>query len=93
MQAKMKLKNHDRVDYYEAEECPVHDTPHKKTYTFGSTMSAETDVCVFRGCKCAVAIRHDPVGTLEAVATWHTTYNDATGVAKLHAMLAAAKYR
>ena len=91
--ATQSLKDHDRVDYCEGDACPEHGTECKKSYTFGSTMSAETDVCVFRGCGCAVAIRHDPVGTLKSVATWHTSYNNASGVGRLHAMEAAAKYR
>jgi Zn-dependent M28 family amino/carboxypeptidase len=88
------MKDHDQVnEYSEGDNCPVHDTACKKTYTFGSTMSAETDVCVFHGCRCAVAVRHDPIGILPGVATWHPTYNDATGVGRLHSAMASAKYR
>jgi len=73
--------------------CPVHGGKIKKTYTFGSTMSAETDVHVFCGCGCAVAERHDPIGILQSAVSYHTSYSNASGVGKLHAMLAAAKYR
>lgn len=90
----IQLKNHDHVDGYgDGDACPRHDSESKKTYTFGSTMSAETTVTVFHGCKCAVAVRHDPVGTYQSVASYHTNYNDATGVAHLHAQGASAKYR
>ena len=87
------MTNYDTIDWAEGDTCPVHDTPHKKTYTFGSTMSAETDVCTFRGCRCAVAIKHDPVGTYQAVATYCIDYDTASSIGRLHAMQAAVKYR
>lgn len=87
------MKDHTTVEWNESDTCPVHGTEHRKTYTFGSSMSAETEVCVFRGCRCAVALRHDPVGTYQSVATYHTSYDSASGVGRLHALEAAAKYR
>ena len=93
MQTASQIAEHTRIEFYEGDACPVHGTEHKKTYHFGSTMSAETDVCVFRGCQCAVAIRHDPVGTLNSTPTYHTSYGAASGVGRLHAMDSAAKYR
>lgn len=77
----------------ENDTCPCHGTPIKKSYTYGSTMSAETDVYVFSGCKCAVSVRHDPVGTYDSVAQYHDNFGDAAGTGKLHAMRAATKYR
>ena len=56
-------------------------------------MSAETDVCTFRGCRCAVAIKHDPVGTYQSVAVYCIDYDTASGIGRLHSMQAAAKYR
>lgn len=74
--------------------CPRHPrSAVKKTYTFGSSMSAETEVVVFDRCRCAVAIRHDPIGQYPASATIHDSYGDATGYAVLHRDMAAAKYR
>lgn len=88
------MTNHTVVDgWYEGDECPVHGTEHRKTYTFGSTMSAETSVCTFTGCRCAMAVSHDPVGTYPSVAKYHDSYAGATGQGKLHAAMAAAKYR
>lgn len=76
------------------ETCPAHnDSHHKKTYTFGSTMSAETEVHVFRSCRCAVAVAHDPVGTYDARVTYHTSFNSASGTGRLRSAMAAAKYR
>ena len=73
--------------------CPVHGMPHRKVYTFGSTMSAETEVCTFAGCGCAVSIVHDPVGTYDSQARYHRTYAEAAGKGKLNAALWAAKFR
>jgi hypothetical protein len=93
MKTATAISEHTRIEFFEGDCCPVHENAHKKTYHFGSSMSAETDVCVFRGCGCAVAIRHDPIGTLKSTATYHETYGNASGVGRLHAMEAAAKYR
>lgn len=73
--------------------CPVHGGPVRKVYTYGSTMSAETEVYAYRGCGCAVSLRHDPVGTYPSVAQYHATFDAAAGTGRLHAMRAAAKYR
>ena len=91
----MTLPDFHRLDpsYDAGDPCPVHGTPHRKTYTFGSTLSGETDVSMFRGCQCATAIRHDPVGTLRSTASYHTSYAGAAGVGTLHKMEMAAKYR
>jgi len=93
MIALQTIKAHDQVAYDAGDCCPVHGGAFKKLYTFGSTMSAETEVCVFHGCRCAVAIKHDPVGTYASEATWHPSYDDASGVGRLRAAMAAAKYR
>jgi hypothetical protein len=88
------MNEHDTVESFDVgDACPVHRSPFKKRYTFGSTLSAETDVCVFKGCRCAVAVSHDPVGILRSVATYHASYDSASGVGRLRAMDAAAKYR
>jgi hypothetical protein len=84
---------HADVEYECGDTCPVHGSAYKKTYMFGSTMSAETEVSIFDGCKCAIAERHDPVGTYVSKITYHSSYNAAYGVAKLHAEMAKAKYR
>ncbi len=77
----------------EGDPCPVHNKPHRKIYTFGSTMTGETDVCTFRGCGCAVSIKHDPVGTYPASIMYHDHFGSASGRGRLHAQLCAAKYR
>ena len=87
--------DHDTIkEFDEGDVCPNHvNSHHKKTYEFGSTMSAQTDVCVFDRCKCAVSISRDPIGILPSVARYHTSYNNASGVGRLRALDAAAKYR
>jgi hypothetical protein len=80
-------------DHAEGNPCPVHGTPHRKIYTYGSTMTGETDVCTFRGCGCAVSIKHDPVGTYPASIMYHDNFDSASGRGRLHAQLCAAKYR
>ena len=91
-----QLKDGDRVELHNFEECdettcPRHGGKLRKIYRYGSSMSAETDLFTFYGCNCSVAIRHDPVGTYPSTATYYTTFAD--GVGRLHAKLAAAKYR
>ena len=81
----------DRFDI--GDDCPVHGTTFKKSYTFGSTMTAETEVCTFAGCRCAVAISHDPVGTYPGVAKYCESYGSAAGRGTLNAKLWAAKLR
>ena len=80
-------------DFSEGDPCPVHGSPHRKIYRFGSTMSAETDVCTFKGCPCAVAVMHDPVCCLPSEAHYFATYAEAHGHGKLRAAMAAVKYR
>lgn len=88
------MKNHEKIPgWFSDDGCPEHGCPAKKTYTLGSTMSAETDVTVFNGCWCAVAVRHDPVGTYPSEASYYVSYNEAAGVGRFHAAMAAAKYR
>jgi len=77
------LKDHTILNDYQ-DCCPVHGCECKKEYTFGSSMSAETTVAVFSGCQCAVAVRHDPIGTLDSVVSYHTSYRNASGVGALH---------
>lgn len=93
MVAQHTIRQHETIEFTEGDVCPNHGNAHKKTYTFGSSMSGETDVCVFRGCRCAVAICHDPVGTYQASAHYHGSYESAAGQGRLYAMLCAAKYR
>lgn len=73
--------------------CPVHGGPVKREYTYGSDYSARTDVCVFEGCRCAVAVAHDPIGVLPASYTYCTDFDSAAGIGRLRAASAAAKYR
>jgi hypothetical protein len=88
------IKDHAEIEFNEhPHTCPVHGTAHRKTYTYGSTMSAETDVVTFVGCGCAVSISHDPVGTYPSLARYHKTFAGAAGLGRLRAMDAAAKYR
>lgn len=87
------MKDHDRIDHEPGDACPEHGTPHRKIYTFGSTMSAETEVCTFKGCRCAVSVKHDPLGTYPPAIAYHTTFASASGRGRLHAALMAAKYR
>ena len=85
------MNDYDRLDNQSASDpCPSCGTQSRKTYTFGSSLSAETDVVVFAGCDCAVAIRHDPIGTYPSVASYHPSYEQAAGVAVLHRDLAKA---
>lgn len=78
---------------FDDETCPRHGGPVRKCYTFGSTMSAETDVYTFHGCRCAVSVQHDPVGTYAPSVYIHDSYRDAAGTGTLASMMAAAKYR
>lgn len=88
------IKAYDTVESFAAgDNCPAHNTEHRKIYTFGSSMSAETEVCTFKGCRCAVAVKHDPVGTYASVATYHESYDSAAGSGKLRSAWAKAYYR
>ena len=80
-------------DFDPGDPCPVHDTDHRKIYVFGSTMTGETEVCTFRGCRCAVSVTHDPVGTYHSAAMYHTRFSEAEGRGCLHRDLCAVKYR
>ena len=91
------LTENSELDEYQSEKpccdhdkCPVHGTEHKKMYTFGSSMSEETEVHTFKGCQCAIAERHGLIGSKT---TYHTSYNNASGVGVLHREIAKAKYR
>lgn len=87
------IKANEYLDQFvDGDDCPKHGTPHRKVYTYGSTMSGETEVCTFRGCGCAVSISHDPVGGPSS-AQYHETFDHAAGRGRLHAMMMAAKYR
>lgn len=79
-------------DFDLGDECPVHGTKYRKIYTYGSTMTGETEVSTFIGCKCAVSVIHDPVGTCDSAARYHTTFGEASGRAVLHRELCRAKY-
>ena len=85
-----RLKNHDTLEAA-PDECPMHGGEVRKIYRFGAYEDSE--VRVYNGCKCAVCERLDPVGILPAAVTFHTSYNDAHGVAKLHALMMNAKWR
>lgn len=87
------MNDNTLTDFDEGDPCPTHGTAHKKTYRFGSSMSMETEVCVFQGCPCAVSISHDPVGTYSSVSRLHGSYDEAHGTGKLNAAMAAVKYR
>ena len=88
------MNNSDLLpDHDETDPCPVHGGNLRKIYTYGSTMSGETDVCTFIGCRCAVSIKHDPVGTYPASVMYHDSFSAAEGRGRLHAMECAAKYR
>ncbi len=88
------LRDGDQVEYfYVGDACPVHGTKHKKRYTFGSTMTAETEVCVFKGCQCAVSVSHDPCGTYPSVAKYNDSFANASGRGRLNAMMWADKFR
>jgi hypothetical protein len=78
-------------DFDGGDNCPVHNMPHRKIYTFGSPMSGETEVCTFRGCRCAVSIVFDGFGGGSAM--YHTSYDEASGRGSLNAQLCAVKYR
>jgi hypothetical protein len=81
------------MDWGEGDDCPNHSgSSHKKTYTFGSSMYAEGEVCVFKGCGCAVSILHNPGGG-NSSAAYHKSYNSASGRARLHVMIWKDKLR
>jgi hypothetical protein len=91
------ITEHSQLDQWQSEtpqcdccKCPVHATPHKKMYTFGSSMSGETEVHTFKGCQCAIAERHGLIGS---ATTYHTSYNSASGVGVFHREMCKAKYR
>lgn len=87
------LIEYDAVeDYVDGDPCPVHETPFRKAYTYGSTMTAETEVCVFRGCGCAIRISHDS-RAFQAVPKYHGNFDEAAGNGRLNAMIGAAMYR
>ena len=83
------MKNHTRLDGFN-DRCPVHGNPARKVYEFGREGDAE--VYTFVGCRCAVALKHDPIGQYQPVATYHQQYASAAGVARLHSMQADATY-
>lgn len=89
---KRQIANFAEINHEQGRSCPVHGTPHRKIYTFGSTMSGETEVCTFSGCGCAVSMKHHPAGCDTSI-MYHDNYNDASGRGRLHAMECAAKYR
>jgi hypothetical protein len=62
----------------------------KKTYTFGKWQDAT--VTTFHGAKRCLVICYDPVGTYAPVEKWTDSYDEAHGIAKLHALLMNSKY-
>ena len=62
----------------------------KKVYKFGKYHDAT--VTTFHGTPICVVERHDPVGTYPTDVKLCDCYNDAHGMAKLHALLMNAKY-
>jgi hypothetical protein len=65
--------------------CPAHrENRAKKTYTFG--MFRDAEVIVFDGCKCAICANTAALQCGSAMGhelTYHTSYSDAAGRAKL----------
>jgi len=86
------VKDYGAIEHEPGSPCPVHGTPHSRIYTFGSSMSGETEVCTFRGCRCAVSIKHDPIGTYPPSVRYHATYAAAAGRGRLHAAEMAVRY-
>jgi hypothetical protein len=60
------------------DECPKHETPEKKAYTF--SRYADAEVRTFQGCKCAVCFVF--TGFADEP-TYHKSYNQAAGAARL----------
>ena len=83
----MKLEN-----YYPGDNCPKHGSKFRKIYTYGSSMTGESEVTTYHGCKCAICTKHDPVGTYPAVSELFTTYSEAASQATFFKMRCAAKY-
>ena len=67
-----------------ADECPVHATPEKKSYSFGTCDDAE--VVVYSGCKCATC--HVLTGFSDAF--YYDNYAAASGKAKMAVKMASA---
>lgn len=89
------MQNHTTMagsDFIDGDKCPVHGTPHRKVYTFGSGMTTETDVCTFRGCKCAVVLRHDCCGVLQFDPIYCTDFDTASGYGVLRREDARARF-
>ena len=73
-----------------SESCPEHGGDLKKDYGFGHRNS-DAEVHVFHGCKCAVGMRHDPVG-LSSIIRYFRNYDGAQAFAKEHVAVMNAKY-
>jgi hypothetical protein len=87
------LVEYDAVeDYVDGDPCPVHETPFRKAYVYGSKMTIETEVCVFRGCGCAIRISENP-GAFQSVPKYHGNFDGAAGEGRFHAMQGAVKFR
>ena len=84
------MQDHDHCERHDTANCAQHRAARRKTYTSGRYGDAE--VHTYR-CGCAVAERLDPVGVLSPAVTYHASYGSAAGVARLHVMQAAVKYR
>ena len=88
---KTQTQTPETVTFEESAGCPRHGNRVRKCYTFG--MYGYAEVWTFRGCRCAVAVRKDPVGILNPTATLHADYPAASGVAEMHKQMMNAKYR
>lgn len=71
-------------------KCPEHGTKVKKIYSYGKYRDA--DVYTFKGCKCAVAQQHDPVGQYQYQPTYTTSFDDAAAIAKFSKAVQGATY-
>lgn len=68
--------------------CPVHQTPVRRTYTFGRYQDAE--VVTYSGCACAVSVK---MCDMFSNAVYHTSYGSAESRASYLKQSASAYYR
>ena len=82
-----QIENNSRVEFND--ECPAHGNEVRKEYDFGQR---DATIYTFCGCKCAVLIGRDVAG-FEYEPIYCTSYNEASGTARMQASMNYAKCR
>ena len=94
------ISEYNGVNYAEHEySCPVHGGKVKKVYSFGGY--GDADVSVFHGCGCALCADCERAWVISAElkehgiessgASYHRSYNEACGKARLVSMINASR--